>query len=410
MKNLYFFILVFLASFSVKTQILNIPDVNLKNRLVNTNCAHLTSPSWLTDVDTNNDGQIQLSEAQNVLELDVSTNQFDTTNDILSMEGILSFSNLTKLDCSGNNFNALNLSTLNSLMNLNCAKSHLSVLNVSGLNNLQFLRCSFNSLTNLDLSGLSNLLYFYCVINSITSLDVSDSPLLINFQCEQNLINTLILGEKPALKTLLCNNNPISTINAQLFPNIEFLNCSTTSISTINLNGLSSLYSLELNSTLLSVIDCSQTGLWYHLYCSDNPNLTSINVRNNRIPNYDPDLLDFPFRFENLPNLSSICLDDGEQNLLVWTNYNTSGNVQLLGGANCVIPLVISTNGTEDYELKNSVVLFPNPTKNEIQLKSKSNIVIQSITIYNTLGQLIKTPSVSDINSQITLDVTSGNL
>jgi Leucine-rich repeat (LRR) protein len=149
MKNLYFSLSLCCFSLVSFGQIVNIQDVNFKNRLLNTNCAKLTSPAWLTDVDANNDGQIQLTEAQNVLELDVSTNEFNSSNDIFSMESIASFSNLTKLACNGNNFTTLDVSMLSSLVNLNCDSSHVNSLNVAGLSNLETLGCSFNSLTTL---------------------------------------------------------------------------------------------------------------------------------------------------------------------------------------------------------------------------------------------------------------------
>ncbi len=402
MKKLYFsslFICISIISFG---QIVNIPDANFKSRLVNTNCAKLTSPAWLTDVDTNNDGQIQLTEAQNVLELDVSTNEFNSSNDIFSMEGIASFSNLTKLACNGNNFTTLDVSMLPSLVDLNCDHSYLNSLNVAGLTNLEILWCSFNSLTAINLSGLTNLKTFYCVVNSITTLDVSDSLLLINFQCEQNQISSLILGNKPELKSLLCNNNPITTINPQLFPNIEWLICNNTLISSIDLQGLNSLYSLELNATLLSEIDCSQTPNLNKLYCSYNPNLTSINVRNGILSFGDPDLLDFPFRFDNLPNIASICMDDGEQNNLINTLYNSNENVQVFGGPNCDVLLNANTNIIE-----NPIVLYPNPVTDLITIKKNNTTEIEFIAIYNPLGQLVKTLAESEVTTSSSIDVST---
>jgi len=406
MKNYYFIIAFAIVSVPFYGQIVNIPDVNFKNKLVTTNCAHLTSPFWLTDVDTNNDGEIQLIEAQNVLELDVSTNQFNSNGDILSMEGIAAFTNLTKLNCSGNTFSSLNATMLGFLVELNCDHSHLTSLEVSSLTHLEILNCNFNSLTSLNLSGLSHLTSFNCVYNSLTSLDVSDSPLLVNFQCDTNQLNTLVLGSQQSLKTLRCNNNPLTTIDPQLFPNIEDLNCSFTSISSINLNGLNSLATLEIESTLVSEIDCSQTGLWYHLYCSYNPNLTYINVRNSRVPFSDPDLLDFPFRMENLPNLVTICMDDGEQNLLPVTNFNSSGNVSLFTGPNCDIPLFITPNAVAGFEGATAFKIYPNPVNTIVQLEVATGVAVQSVQIFTTLGQLVRSIPVLNPSSKSSFEVS----
>jgi Secretion system C-terminal sorting domain len=231
---------------------------------------------------------------------------------------------------------------------------------------------------------------------------LSDSLLLENFQCSQNQINSLNLGDKPALSTFYCDFNPITSINPQLFPNIEWLDCSNTLITTIDLHGLNLLTSLELNSTLLSEIDCSQTGLWYHLYCSDNPNLTSINVHNNYVSFGDPDLLDFPFRFDDLPNIANICMDDGEQNNLLNTLYNSNIGVQIFGGTNCDVLLSANSNTIED-----SMVLYPNPAINTININVASGVIIESIAVYNPLGQLVKTLVTSELNSSLSIDVSA---
>jgi hypothetical protein len=118
-------------------------------------------------------------------------------------------------------------------------------------------------------------------------------------------------------------------------------------------------------------------------------------------------MLDFPFRFDYLPNIASICMDDGEQNYLLATLYDSNLEVQIFGGPNCDIPLKINTNSTSDFDLKNSVVLYPNPAKNTININVASEVNLQSISIYNTLGQLVKTMSVNDKNSSSAIDVSS---
>lgn len=55
---------------------------------------------------------------------------------------------------------------------------------------------------------------------------------------------------------------------------------------------------------------------------------------------------------------------------------------------------LISKNNTtilanENFELENGIVLFPNPVKNEINIQLPSNISVNNITIFNSLGQKI---------------------
>ena len=84
---------VTLTSFS---QIVNIPDANFKDALLNHDPV----------IDTNNDGEIQVSEAEATSELVLfSTNIVNTT-------GLESFINLTSLNTKFNDFTSIDISEL----------------------------------------------------------------------------------------------------------------------------------------------------------------------------------------------------------------------------------------------------------------------------------------------------------
>ena len=55
--------MVLLLSLQAHSQIVNIPDANFKYELVNGGVADLGNGVW-EDVDTNNDGEIQVIEAE----------------------------------------------------------------------------------------------------------------------------------------------------------------------------------------------------------------------------------------------------------------------------------------------------------------------------------------------------------
>jgi hypothetical protein len=130
-------------------------------------------------------------------------------------------------------------------------------------------------------------------------------------------------------------------------------------------------------------------------------------VRNNYLSWGDADLLDFPFRFENLPNLLSICMDNGEQNNLINTNYNLSGNVHIFGGENCDIPLQISTAATANFNLDGAIDLYPNPADNTINISTQSNIMVQTVNIFNALGQSVKSDTIGNLSKTSTIDITN---
>lgn len=407
MKKMYFSSLCFCISLWSFGQIVNIPDVNFKNRLVSSNCAQLTSPAWPTDVDTNNDGEIQVSEAANVLKLDVSTNEFNTVGNILSLDGLSNFLNLTELNCKGNAIANLDVSPFTNLISLECSYNQLTNLDVSSLVNLLELRCSKNQLTQLNVSGLTNLKLIYCIYNQLTQMNLSGLAALENFQCDANQISSLIMGNNLALQGISVSQNLLTSLELQSAPNLIVLWASNNAITALNFNGLSSLNSVELAANALTAIDASQAPLLNRLNCAGNPNLTSINIRNNYFSFGDPDLLDFPFRFDDLPNIASICMDDGEQNYLLATLYNSNPEVQIFGGPNCDLPLEINTNSTNDFDLKKMVILYPNPATNAININCASGVSLKSIAIYNPLGQLVKTLTASEINTSLGIDVSA---
>lgn len=70
----------------------------------------------------------------------------------------------------------------------------------------------------------------------------------------------------------------------------------------------------------------------------------------------------------------------------------------------------ISVLATKDFEFSDEFALFPNPTQTILNIQSKNNTNIQSIDIYNTLGQLVLAITKTENNSKIDVsDLTIGN-
>lgn len=88
------FIILFFTGFASEAQIITIPDVNFKDALVNglvvdTDFGGIGD----SDVDTNNDGEIQFTETE------IVTSLYIQSYGIISLEGIQRFTNLNILDC-----------------------------------------------------------------------------------------------------------------------------------------------------------------------------------------------------------------------------------------------------------------------------------------------------------------------
>ena len=187
MKSLYFLLIIlFVFSFS-NAQIVDIPDANFKNVLVNTNCVDTNGDgSGDADADINDDGEIQVSEAEAVLWLSVGYQS------ISSLEGIQSFTSLEWLYCQNNE-----------LTNLDLSQNH----------DLVELFCFFNQLTSLDVTQNPNLYNLLCFNNQITSLDVSQNPILEYLFTFENQLTSLDISQNPILQSLNCHDNQLTSLN-----------------------------------------------------------------------------------------------------------------------------------------------------------------------------------------------------
>jgi Leucine-rich repeat (LRR) protein len=439
MKNIYFFLALFPLGFCTSAQIVNIPDANLKTMLLNatsSNPVARNSIGWAIAVDTNVDGQIQLSEALNIAELNISTNVFNTTNDIHDLTGIEQFTNLKVLNCSGNQIASINIAPLTQLQELTANNNLLTNVSVSGINSLRKLNFNHNQLTTISTNNLTNLVQLWVYDNNLTSISFNNNPLLNYIELAQNLLTSLDLSILPSLiyancpnnqlnslslngllnlRQIMCSENQLVNIDISSLSALQYLHASGNPLSAINVNGLANLRLLDLSNTSISVIDCSQSSV-LELYAMDCPNLQTINVRNGLISTSDPDLLAYAFRIQDNPQLLSICTDDNEQNQLAYTAYNTSGNVLVYNGPNCNVPVQVNMGVAESN--RQNISLYPNPTSSILNIAISDNAMMTKATINNLLGQTMMTfqnTAMIDISPLskgtylITIETESGN-
>ncbi|CAM4426892.1 DUF7619 domain-containing protein [Flavobacterium terrigena] len=329
MKKIYFLV-TFLATFFTQAQIVNIPNSLFKAYLIGANTTNSRASIQIPNsydgtvtsynkIDTNSDGEIQVSEAILIKYLDLSS----TFNDFSSIEGINSFSNLqffncelhaltsmdisgltnlkwlkcranlltslnisnltnlTYLQCNGNPLTSLNINTLTNLKDLSCTNTQLTSLNISALTNLNSLNCSYNQLTNLDLSTLTNLKSLWCYNNQLTSLDVSNSPLLQNLECNDNLLTNLnVNGITTSMQYFKCNNNQLTNLNLSTINNIQYIYCDNNQLTNLDVSDFTFLYFNCSNNQLITLF-LNNTGS--SLTFNNNPNLAYVCVSENYI-------------------------------------------------------------------------------------------------------------------------------
>lgn len=186
------------------------------------------------------------------------------------------------------------------------------------------------------------------------------------------------------LKKLLCNNNFLTSLTFSNNNVLEYLNCGNNLLTSLSLYNLPNLAQLYCSVNFITNLDLSTTGFLEGSF-SDNPNLQTIQLKNG-IPNLCTVLLsqgsDYTCAmFLNCPALRLVCLDQEDvEYSMFYSNYpqelivfNTNSNCSL---------------STEDFDI-NPVKIYPNPFKDELQLLSYSNLNIEKITFYNSLGQIV---------------------
>jgi uncharacterized repeat protein (TIGR01451 family) len=272
------------------SQNVNIPDANFKAALI------------ADGVDTNNDGEIQVSEAEAITEISV------INKNISSLEGISSFTNLTYLNCNENELESIDLSGLLALKEVYCNWNQLTSLVVSGLTNLEKLKCENNSLQSLDLSGLvnlkelqfgsnqitttnlinlqnlSNLELLYCGLNQLTSLDVSSLSNLKKLGCSANLLTSLNVSNLNNLTSLSCGANQLTQLDVSDLINLKELICDHNQLNSLDISNLNLNYLVCQNNQLTS-LDISMSSDLVYLTCQNNQ-LTSLQLSSHPILEY----------------------------------------------------------------------------------------------------------------------------
>ena len=255
----------------LQAQIVTIPDNNFRNKLL----------TYTPAIDTNADGQIQVSEALVVTTLNVSSRS------ISNATGISAFANLQTLDISSNLLTTLDVTPLIHLTSLNCSGNQLTNLNVSTLTNLTGLACFNNHLTTLDVTPLTYLTSLSCFQNQLTALDVSTLINLTSLDCPNNFINSLDISTLTNLVFLRCSQNNLTSLNIPDLANLETLFCSFNQLTTLELHNLPSLHDFDCSGNQLASLDLSHLVTYnnggFELGFYANPNLVYVNLKSDSL-------------------------------------------------------------------------------------------------------------------------------
>lgn len=377
-------LLLFIAPLWCFSQNVVFGDPNLKALLTSTDSvnyiAYSETDGYITSIDTNGDGEIQVSEAQAVWKLGI------LYANVSSLDGLEAFSNLRALDVFGlsltdqevdfsvypelkylnagycqltsaqinnlqhleyaympgngltsialtnlpalqqidlsnNGLQTLTLENLPQLTLLGVAGNQLSTLVLSGMPLMSQLNVSSNQLTSLDLSGMPALTVLSADGNQLSSLDLSQNPSLIILLARQNLLTELSLPTMPDLFQVALGQNLLTSFNLGSQPNLKILDVTNNQLTTLDVSGATTLEDLYVDSNYLTSLDLSNNPTLRVLQCSNNQ-ITSLATES---------MTSLSYINCNFNQLTELVLPDGPYLYGVYCSDNQISSLDLSG-------------------------------------------------------------------------------
>ncbi len=241
MKKIYTLLLLLLGALSLQAQIVNIPDANLKSLL-------------LSNADTNQDNQIQISEAMAVNSLTV----FGANPEITDLTGLDAFTNLTYLELRFLNVSApLSLSSFTHLENVYFFSTSFTSIDFSGMISLESVSMSSTPVQTLTFNNLPNLANVSLDSMITSQIEFSSLPLLTAITIDSlNSLSTLNMSELPSIRKLFFYGVPITNLDINTFNSLEEIYLVGSGITSLDISGLSNLKSLSCGSnTMLTSVN-----------------------------------------------------------------------------------------------------------------------------------------------------------
>ncbi|MBZ4035951.1 T9SS type A sorting domain-containing protein [Flavobacterium sp. 17A] len=338
---------------------------------------------------------------------------------------------LTVLDCSYNTLTTLQVDKNTALVNLNVSNNTLTTFDVSKNQKLTALNVSNNNLSSLNVKNGFNVNMDWFSVNFTKNASLGciqvDNAKYSNDEWNGKLDKTSFFTENCGSYTLIPDSNfedqlialkididgkngkvltstiaTVKDLNVQLsdikdltgiedFAALEYLNCQFNLLTSLNVSKNTKLIELYTHGNDLTTLDLSTNTALTTLYAnknkitaldlSKNSKLVYINVTENALKTLN-------LKNGNNINFTGALLNKNTALTCISVDnpaFATSSGVFFKDAtasysANCTL-------GIED-SIFNKAVLYPNPTKGEVSI---NNIALEKATVYNSLGQLVKT-------------------
>lgn len=336
MKKIFISTLLLAYSYSFKAQIVKIPDVSLKQKLL----TH--SPK----IDTNNDGEISIQEASAIVNtLDISDANID------DITGLEAFINVEEIQMYYNNGSVKSISFENNaaLKRLYLEGSNLEQIDISKNKALEILNCNENNLSILDIEHNSNLRILECGLNNLQTLDTSKNPLLEELLFYDNEVSALDLSKNNHLTSIYGYGNRLRVLDITQNPSLVLVDLENNSIERLDASKNTKLVKLILKSNQLTELDIS---------FGDYRDFSELNIEQN-------------------PNLSCVKITKGMSPSPTWRQDVAVSYNETCG--------TMST--TEFVEYTSNIEIYPNPVADTLYVQT--NKKVREIKILDLVGRVV---------------------
>ncbi|WP_281612753.1 T9SS type A sorting domain-containing protein [Flammeovirga sp. SubArs3] len=304
-----------------ETEALAVTKLNLYQKGIDdfTGLTSFTNLTWL-DISHNYTHKapgfpMDFTMMENLTYLDASVNNFNAVNvvglthlDTLDIEQLnlntfdfTGLEGLKYLDIHFNNFSTIDLSILTSLEYLAIHYNNLSTLDATPCKNLKWLAVGSNPLLSIDVTGLTELETLYLTKVDISELDLSTQtnlerlslsytnlpsdytfdalPSIEYISIAHNGFENIDVSHLSTLEELSLPYNSVDSLNISGLEKLERLSCAFNEMDTLVLEGCKSLNNIRAWENNLRNLDLSDLNNLQYLFVSDNE-LTDIDVSN----------------------------------------------------------------------------------------------------------------------------------
>lgn len=296
--------------------IINFTNLNLKNKLlsadVSNSVASNVNPNstvtWnvYSKIDTNLDGEIQFSEANEIIYLNISGSSASNSG-IQNLQGLEHFKNLYHLNCKYGQLSSINFSVFEKLENFYCSYNSLTSLNLSNSPRLKIVDCSYNLLTSLNTDNCPKLYSMQARNNQLTSVNFNTNASLEFVYLVYNQLTNFQISNKNFLRTLEIGFNQLTNIQLTNLPLLYRVKAQNNNLTNVDLSSIA--FQREPNN--LSNDNELDIAL------NNNLNLNVVNLKNGF---YNSNISFFSANMNNMPQF--ICVEDGD----VFSDFTTTPN------------------------------------------------------------------------------------